>query len=297
MAVQAKAIENNGAVKRRKKSNFVQVMERLSRNKGSMVAVVFLVLLILIAIFAPLVAPYDPLQLDMTCANAVPSLAHPFGCDALGRDILSRLIYGARWSLSLGLISSLCATLFGIILGCVAGFFGGWVETLIMRFCDIIQAIPGMLLSIVISTVMGSGFINTIIALSIGPIAGACRILRAQILSERSKEYLEAAASIDCSTPRIMFVHMLPNVISPLIVTCAMGTGLTIMQAASLSYIGLGVQPPTPEWGAMLSAGKTFILTYPHMVIFPGLCIAIVVFAINVFGDGLRDAMDPRLKR
>ena len=291
----AKKNKTNGT--RRKKSGLVQVMERLSKNRGSMISLICLLAIVIVAIFAPVFAPYDPLEMNMSVAYATPSLAHPFGCDTLGRDILSRLIYGARWSLSLGLCASLGATIVGIILGCIAGFYGGWVENIIMRFCDIIQAIPGMLLSIVISTVLGAGFLNTIIALSIGPISGTCRMIRAQILSERNKEYLEAAASIDCSTTRIMFKHMLPNVVSPVIVTCTMGIGITIMSAAGLSFIGLGIQPPTPEWGAMLSAGRSFIMTTPHMVMFPGICIAIVVLLINIFGDGLRDALDPRLKK
>ncbi len=282
---------------RRKKSGLVQTMERLSRNRGAMVSLIIMIIIVVIAVFAPFIAPYDPLQLDMTSAFATPSRAHLLGCDSYGRDILSRLIYGARWSLMLGFISSMSATILGIILGCIAGFFGGWVDNLIMRICDIIQAIPGMLLSIVISTVLGAGFVNTIIALSIAPISGTCRMLRAQILSERNKEYLEAAASIDCSTARIMFKHMLPNVISPIIVMCTMGIGVTIMSAAGLSYIGLGVPQPTPEWGAMLSAGRNYFMSYPHIILFPGLCIAAVVLLINILGDGLRDAMDPRLKK
>lgn len=283
--------------RRRKKSGAVQVLERLARNKSAMGAMIVLGIIVLLAIFAPLIMPYDPLAIDMAHAFEGPSLAHWCGCDSLGRDILSRLIYGARWSLSLGLCASLGATVIGIILGCIAGFFGGAVENIIMRFCDIIQAIPGMLLSIVISTVLGAGFLNTIIALAIGPISGTCRMIRAQILSERDKEYLEAAASIGGSVSRIMFKHMLPNVVSPVIVTCTMGIGVTIMGAAGLSFIGLGVLPPSPEWGAMLSAGRNYVLTTPHIVLFPGLCIALTVLLINIFGDGLRDAMDPRLKR
>lgn len=283
--------------RRRKKSGTVQVLERLARNKGAMAAMIVLAVIVVLAIIAPLVVPYDPLTMDMANAFAGPSLQHWCGCDSLGRDIFSRLIYGARWSLSLGLCASLGATIVGIILGCIAGFFGGTVENIIMRFCDIIQAIPGMLLSIVISTVLGAGFLNTIIALSIGPISGTCRMIRAQILSERDKEYLEAAASVGGSVTRIMFKHMLPNVVSPVIVTCTMGIGVTIMGAAGLSFIGLGIQPPSPEWGAMLSAGRNYVLTNPHIVLFPGICIALTVLLINVFGDGLRDAMDPRLKR
>ena len=188
------------------------------------------------------------------------------------------------------------STAIGVVLGSLVGYFGGWVDTAVMRLLDILQAIPGMLLSIAISAALGSGFGNTIIALSIGGVPMTVRLLRGSILTVRKQEYIEAAEKINCSRLRIITSHILPNSIAPLIVSVTMGIGNTILAAAGLSYIGLGVQPPTPEWGAMLSAGKSVITRYPHLCVFPGLCIMVVVLCFNMLGDGLRDAMDPKLK-
>ena len=240
--------------------------------------------------------PYDYTKMDIKNKYASPSAAHWFGCDELGRDIFSRLLYGSRASLSLGLLATLLSTAIGVVLGSAVGYFGGKVDTVIMRLLDILQAIPGMLLSIAISAALGSGFGNTIIALSIGGVPMTVRLLRGSILTVRKQEYIEAAEKINCSKLRIITAHILPNAIAPLIVSVTMGIGNTILQAASLSYIGLGVQPPTPEWGAMLSAGKAVITRYPHLCIFPGLCIMVIVLSFNMLGDGLRDAMDPKLK-
>ena len=282
--------------RRRKEGQFTQVLRRLSKNTSAMIGLVLILLLILTAVFAPWITPYDYTKMDIKAKYAGSSLQHLFGCDELGRDIFSRCIYGARASLSLGLLASLVSTLVGVVLGSLVGYFGGWVDTVIMRLLDILQAIPGMLLSIAISAALGSGFGNTIIALSIGGIPMTVRLLRGSILTVRKQEYIEAAEKINCSKFRVITAHILPNSIAPLIVSVTMGIGNTILQAASLSYIGLGVQPPTPEWGAMLSEGKAMITKYPHLCIFPGLAIMVVVLALNMLGDGLRDAMDPKLK-
>ena len=205
-------------------------------------------------------------------------------------------MYGARASLWLGLMSTLVSTVVGVLLGSLVGYYGGKVDNIVMRILDIIQAIPGMLLSIAISAALGSGIGNTILALSIGGIPMTVRLLRGSILTVRKQEYIEAAEKINCSKFRVIMSHILPNSIAPVIVSVTMGIGNTILQAASLSYIGLGVQPPTPEWGAMLSEGKSMITKYPHLCIFPGLAIMLVVLCLNMLGDGLRDAMDPKLK-
>ena len=225
-----------------------------------------------------------------------PSAAHLLGTDGLGRDQLSRLLYGGRYSLSLGLSASLFGALAGVVLGSIAGYFGGKAETLIMRLMDIWSSLPGMLLCILISATLGAGFFNTVLALSIGEVPVGVRLIRGQILKERAKEYLEAAEAINCSKFSIMFRHLLPNVVQPVLVNVTMGIGMVITMAAALSYIGLGVQPPTPEWGALLSAGRLHILNYPHLIMFPGLVIAITVLSINLMGDGLRDALDPKLR-
>ncbi len=284
-------------VKTKKKSRFASTFRRVFETPTAKIGGILLVVIIILCVFAPLFTKYSPNDMDMANTFATPSLAHPFGTDNLGRDQWTRVLYGGRYSLALGIIGSLVAAIGGTGLGVIAGYFGGQVENLIMRFCDIWTAIPGTLLCIVISTALGSGFFNTILALSIGAIPNGARMTRGQILAERTKEYLEAAEAMNCSKASIMFRHLLPNVISPTIVGTTMGIGSTITQAATLSYIGLGVQPPTPEWGAMLSAGKNYVTSYPHLLLFPGLAIGLTTLAINLMGDGLRDALDPRLRK
>lgn len=287
---------DNELVRRKKQSQARQVFTRLAKNPSAMIGLGVLLLIILVSILAPVIAPYDPYKLNPVEAFAKPSLKHLMGCDSMGRDQFSRLLYGGRYSLTLGLLAAAASAVIGLILGTVAGYFGGWVDNLIMRILDVMQAIPGMLLSICIATALGTGYFNTIIALSIGGVPGITRMLRARILSERKNEYLEAAESINCSTGRVMFLHLLPNTVSPVIVNITMGIGATIMQAAGLSFIGLGMPVGMPEWGSMLSAGRSFVQTYPHLLIWPGVFIAVTVLAVNMLGDGLRDAMDPRLK-
>lgn len=292
----AEAAVNAAQGKAKKKSEFVRVMKQLSKNKLAMLGLFIFLLEVILAVLAPWIAPYEYTKMDMLNCFATPSWEHPFGCDDLGRDIFSRVLVGARYSLTIGLTSVLFSTLIGMVIGAVAGYFGGWVDNLIMRLLDVIQAIPGMLLMIVISAMLGPGFVNTILAMSIGSIPGAARMLRAQMLKERGQEYVEACTSINCSTPRIIISHMIPNCMSPMIVQATMGIAQTITLAAGLSFIGLGVQPPAPEWGAMLSSARSFMRTAPHLVVFPGMAIAVTVLALNLLGDGLRDALDPKLK-
>ena len=294
--VKASSRQENAGVRSRRQGQFVQAMHRLSRNKLAMLGLVVMVALIIVALLSPWITPYDYAATSKADRYALPSLQHWFGCDGMGRDIFSRILYGARASLWLGLMSTLVSTIIGVILGSLVGYFGGWVDNVVMRLLDILQAIPGMLLSIAISAALGSGIGNTILALSIGGIPMTVRLLRGSILTVRKQEYIEAAEKINCSRLRVITSHILPNSIAPVIVSVTMGIGNTILQAASLSYIGLGVQPPTPEWGAMLSEGKAMITKYPHLCIFPGLAIMVVVLALNMLGDGLRDAMDPKLK-
>ncbi len=290
-------VESAARVLPRKQNKALEVLKRMSKNKLAMVGLVIFTIEILIAVFAPLLAPYGYAEMDYAMMQTGPSAAHWFGTDEMGRDILTRLMYGARYSLSVGLIAILLNTAIGVVIGAVAGFFGGWVDNLIMRFLDVIQSLPAMLLTIVISAVLGPGYFNTILALSINGIPGKARMLRAQILKERSAEYIEASESINCSRFRTIFRHLIPNCFSPLIVQSTMGVATIITTMAGLSFIGLGVQPPTPEWGAMLSGSRQFIRNSPYMVVFPGLAIAITVLSLNLLGDGLRDALDPKLKR
>lgn len=287
---------DNAIVKAKKKSELVRVIKQLSKNKLAMLGLAILVIEIVLAILAPWIMPYDYTLMDMTSCFATPSLQHPFGCDDMGRDIFSRVLFGARYSISIGILAVCMSVVFGMAIGAVAGFFGGWADNLIMRLLDVIQAIPGMLMMIVISAVLGPGYFNTIIALGFGGIPGMARMLRAQMLKERSNEYIEAATSINCSKFRIVMNHLVPNCMSPIIVQATMGVAQTITTAAGLSFIGLGIQPPIPEWGAMLSGARQFMRQAPHLVLFPGLAIAITVLALNLMGDGLRDALDPKLK-
>lgn len=283
-------------VKAKKNSEFVRVMKQMSKNKLAMIGLAIFIVEIVLAILAPYISPYSYTKMDMTACFATPSATHFFGCDDMGRDIFSRVLYGARYSISIGILAVLFSVVIGCAIGAVAGYFGGQVDNLIMRLLDVIQAIPGMLMMIVISAVLGPGYLNTIIAMSFGSIPGMARMLRAQMLKERTNEYIEAATSINCSTFRIIFHHLIPNCLSPIIVQATMGVGQTITLAAGLSFIGLGVQPPIPEWGAMLSASRQFMRQAPHLVVFPGLAIAVTVLALNLMGDGLRDALDPKLK-
>lgn len=285
-----------GAPKIKKQGQFKETMQRLMKNKLAVAGMAMILIYILLAIFAPLLTPYNYAELNLSEKNQSMSSAHWCGTDDFGRDILTRLLYATRYSLGLGIGAVLIGLLVGVILGCLAGYYGGVVEEVIMRFCDVMQAIPGTLLAIAISMVLGSGFINTIIALGIGRIPINCRMIRAQFLSQRKLEYVEAAQATNCSKVNLMFRHILPNTISPLIVTTTMGVGGTIMMAAGLSFINLGVQAPTPEWGAMISAAREFIRNYPYQILFPGIFMAIFVLSLNLFGDGLRDALDPKLK-
>lgn len=269
-----------------------RVFKTPSAKLGGILFLVFL----FCAIFAELIAPYGPYEMDYVNMYATPSWKHLCGTDSLGRDIFSRLIYGARWSLTLGVLADVLGQLGGVVVGSIAGYFGGKTDTYIMRFMDIWQAIPSMLLTIIMSAVLGPGFWNTILALAISAVPRGARMTRGMILAERGKEYLEAAQSINCSSGVIMFSHLLPNVISPTLVSATMQVGGTITMAASLSYLGLGVQPPTPEWGAMLSEGTAVLRSYPHMILFPGIVIGICILSINLMGDGLRDALDPKLR-
>ncbi|MCI8893343.1 MAG: ABC transporter permease [Lachnospiraceae bacterium] len=280
----------------RKNRPFVTTFRRLCRNKMAVIGMCISIFLVLVAVFAPLLMPYPYDQSDFAATFAKPSSAHLFGTDDLGRDILSRLIYGARYSLQIGIISVAGAMVGGILLGSIAGYFGGWVDDVTMRFLDIIQAVPGMVLSIAVSAVLGPGFGNCILALTIGMIPSFSRMMRASILNVQKMEYLEAATSINCNHLRIILRHVLPNALSPLIVQATMSVATAILIAASLSFIGLGVQPPEPEWGAMLSAGRGYFRDYPHLVWFPGITIMVAVLSLNMFGDGLRDALDPKLK-
>ncbi len=281
----------------KRKSQFVQIVERLAENRGAMFGVIVLIVILILSLVGPFFCKYGVNEMILADRFMSPCSTHWLGTDAYGRDVFTRLLYGARYSLALGLSGALLSSGLGIVLGLIDGYIGGTFDLIFMRFMDIWSSIPGTLLSITIATVLGPGFGKTVLALSIGSVPLIVRLMRGEILSVRKEEYLEAAQSINASPIRIMFNHILPNCISPVIVNTTMNIGSIITQAASLSYLGLGILPPNPEWGAMLSAGKSYIGVYNWLVLYPGLCIAIVVLCVNLFGDGLRDAIDPKMKQ
>lgn len=287
----------SGQEKIKRQSQFSLIVKRLRQSPSAMIGMSVFAVLVLVAIFADVIVPYEPAKIDILNAYAAPSWKHLCGTDAVGRDIFSRLLVGARYSLTLGICSTLLGTIAGKFFGALAGYFGGVVDEIIMRFTDIIQSIPGMVLNVAMACVIGTGFWQCILVLSIGGITGAARMLRAQILQIRSMEYIEAAEVTNCSTAKVILKHLIPNSFAPMIVSMTMAVGGNIMSAASLAYLGLGVAPPTPEWGAMLSDGRDYLAKYPWMCIFPGVMIMITVLALNLFGDGLRDAMDPKQKK
>ena len=288
---------NHHEQKRKKQSQFLEVLKRLARKPSAMIGLCIFLIVILVCVLAPVFAPYDPNFMDYTAINALPSSAHLCGCDNLGRDILSRLIYGGRYSLSLGFSCALIGMAFGLIFGTLVGYSGGAVDNVAMRICDIWMAIPGMLLCIILSAVLGNGIPQTIVAMTIGGIPGSIRGTRAMALKEREMEYLEAAEAMNVPKWKIVYKHMVPNIVSPSIVGTTMMIGNSIMGAAGLTFVGLGVGLTTPEWGAILSNSRSFFSQYPHEILFPGLVLFITVLAINMIGDGLRDALDPKLKR
>lgn len=284
------------AIGRKRKSQFYEIMSRLAKNKLAMAGLIVIVLLIILAVLAPVIAPYGYDQQDLNSIYSQSSKEHLLGTDRLGRDILSRLIYGTRQSLRIGIISVAIAAFFGTILGSIAGFYGGKTDNILMRILDIYQSIPGMLLSIALAASLGPGINNAILAIGISTIPAYAHIIRASIMTVREKEYIEAAMAINAGDFRIITKHVLPNAIAPLIVEITMNIGNSILAAATLSFIGLGAQPPSPEWGAMLCEGRNFMRDYGYLVIYPGICIMTSVLSFNLLGDGLRDALDPRLK-
>ncbi len=281
----------------KKQSQFKATWKRMSRNKFAMFGLAIILILIICAIFADIIAPYGYADQDLKRRFLPPSLEHPFGTDNFGRDVFSRVIYGTRISLQVGFVAVGIASIVGGLLGALAGYYGKLVDNAIMRVIDVMLAIPSILLAIAIAASFGSGLTNVMIAVGISSIPTYARIVRASVLSVREQEFVEAARATGASDLRIIFSHILPNAMSPVIVQATLGVASAILSAAGLSFIGLGIQPPIPEWGAMLSAGRAYLREYPHMVMFPGVTIMLTIFALNLFGDGLRDALDPRLKR
>ena len=266
------------------------------KNKIAFIGLIIILFLIFVAIFAPFLASHHPYEQNLEKALLAPCLEYPFGTDDLGRCIFSRIIFGTRTSLQIGIIVTSITACIGIIMGLIAGYYGGLADEIIMRLVDIFLAFPGLVLALTIAGLMGPGLFNVMFALSLVGWMGYTRVVRGSVLAVKEKEFVETAKSLGANNLYILIHHILPNVIAPVIVMATLGIGHTILAAAGLSFLGLGAQPPIPVWGAMLNNGKAFMRTAPYLTIFPGLAIMITVLAFNFLGDGLRDLLDPRLK-
>jgi len=277
-------------------SLFLDAMRRLFRNKLAITGMVIMGVFLLTAVFAPLIAPYHPLKQELIMRRRPPSQEHWFGRDDLGRDILSRIVFGARFSLQVGVLSVGFAIVIGAIIGAIASFLGGWVDNIVMRLMDVMLAFPALLLAIAIVTILGPGLINMLYAIGIVSIPAYARIVRASVLSVKEQDYILAARAVGVPPTRMLVRNVLPNCLTPLIVQGTLGIGTAILDAAGLSFLGLGAQPPKPEWGAMLGQGRYSMFTAPHIVVFPGVAIMLTVLGFNLLGDGLRDSLDPKLR-
>lgn len=286
----------NNNIKNYKPGSIAYVWYKMRQRPVAMIALGVIIALLVLSFISPYICKYDYTAFDMKSKLALPSFEHPFGCDEIGRDIFSRVLYGAKYTVSIGIFATIFACVIGVIIGSIAGFFGGVADNLLMRFLDIFQSFPGILLAITISTVLGAGYQQVIIAIGVSAIPGYARMMRANILTVRNAEYVEAATSMNCTTFQIICRHIIPNAISPLIVQIAMGIASAGLSASAISFLGFGVQAPTPEWGAMLSSARNYIRDYPHLCIFPGMFIMITVLCYNLIGDTIRDALDPKLR-
>jgi peptide/nickel transport system permease protein len=269
---------------------------RVAHSRSAVVGGSLLLLVILAALAAPLISPYDPIKTNQRLSLEAPSLAHLMGTDRFGRDIFSRVVWAGQTSLPIGLVSVAIGVLAGVTVGLLAGYYGGWVDAISMRLVDLLLAFPGILLALAIIAVLGGSLTNLMIAVGIAAIPEYVRITRGTVLSLKQREFVLAARVIGCRGPAIMLRHILPNVVAPLIVLATLGMAAAIITGSALSFLGLGIKPPTPEWGNMLAEGREFLQRAPWVAFFPGAAIMLTVLSINLLGDGLRDALDPRMR-
>ncbi|SES68245.1 ABC transporter permease [Anaerobranca gottschalkii] len=285
--------------KTKKRSLWAEVVRRMVKNKMAMLGLAIILILVLLAVFAEVIAPYEEVAIKQNLSNRLqgPSREHWLGTDEFGRDIFARLIHGARVSLQVGIVAVGIAIFIGGSLGAIAGYYGGRVDNIIMRAMDIFLAIPSILLAIAIVSALGSSLFNLMLAVGISSVPSYARIVRASVLSIREQEFVEAAKAIGANDFTIILKHIIPNSLAPVIVQGTLGVAGAILSTAGLSFIGLGIQPPAPEWGSMLSGGRAYLRDAWHVTTFPGLTIMITILALNLLGDGLRDALDPKLKQ
>lgn len=281
-----------------KSNQFKETFQRLCENKAALAGMVFLILLISVSICADFLFNYQETCVQQNIMERLqwPSWEHPFGTDEFGRGLLARVVHGSRISLSIGFTAVAFGLLVGGFLGTIAGYFGGWIDNIIMRACDVFLAVPMMLMAIVIVAALGASIINLVISLAIASVPTFARLVRSAVLTVRDMEYIEAAKAIGVKTPRTIVHYILPNCLGPIIVQTTLRIAATISNTAALSFLGLGVKAPQPEWGALLSSGREFIRDSGYLAFIPGLCIMLTILALNLLGDGLRDALDPRLK-
>ncbi|HQX62905.1 MAG TPA: ABC transporter permease [Thermomicrobiales bacterium] len=279
---------------RGRQSELSRSWRRFKRYRPGLAGTFLILLLILIAIFAPVLAPYSPEKVDTSRMGEAPSWSHPLGFDGIGRDVLSRTIYGTRVALLVGLLSTLISVVIGVAVGATAGFFGGAIDTVLSRIVDTLMAFPLLVLLVTLSAVFSPSLKTTIIVIGVSVWASYARLVRADVLSLRERDFIQSARAAGATNARIIWRHVVPNVLGPVIVIATLGVGGIIILEAALSFLGLGVQPPTPSWGGDLSSARQYLEIYPHMAIAPGIMITITVLAFNLLGDGLRDALDPR---
>ncbi len=277
-------------------SNWNVIYHRLRRNKTALIGGYLVLLFVVVSIVGPFFTVYDPVKVDYSTKLLAPSAEFWLGTDHNGRDIFTRLIHGMSITLYIGFLSVLVGLVIGVPMGIISGYYGKIVDSIIMRVVDVLLAFPGILLAIALVSVLGGSITNVIIAVGIFSVPGFARIARGTTLAVSKLEYIEAIRALGATDGRIIFLHVLPNILSPIIVQATIRIAIAILIASGLSFLGLGAQPPTPEWGAMLSQGRSYMFDHPHVALFPGLAIVTVVLAFNLFGDGLRDAFDPRMK-
>jgi len=289
-------------VKQRKRrspqmESFITVMKRLLKNKAAVVGGIIILFFIIVAIYGPHLIKTDPKEIDLLNKLQPPSKEHWFGTDNFGRDIFSRIVHGTGLTLTVGFLSVAVGGIVGVIIGIVSGYYGGWLDSVFMRVMDVLLAFPGILLALAIVSVLGGSLQNVIIAVGIFSVPAFARIVRGSTLQVKKLEYIDAVRSLGASDFRIIFRHILPNIMSPIIVQATMRIATAILTASGLAFLSLGAPPPTPEWGAMLNDGRTYMHDAGHMVIFPGGSIVLVCLAFNIFGDRLRDPLDPKMKQ
>lgn len=288
--------ENTSAKKSKKNSQAKEIWRRFRKNKTAMLGLILLIIILCIAIFADLIVPYETAIIQTPDRKMPPCAQHLFGTDELGRDLFARIIHGSRYSLAIGISTTIFSMIIGGLLGAISAYYGGWVDNIIMRITDIVMTVPPILLSLAVVAALGANLRNLLIAMTVSCVPSIIRMVRSVVLGVADEDYIEAARSYGASDMRIILKYIIPNALGPIIVTATMNVASMILSASGLSFLGMGVQPPSPEWGALLSSAETYMFDAPYLLYIPGIFIVISALSFNLAGDGLRDALDPKLK-